>query len=349
LSKAYFNSYCFVQPSEQFLAAGKDAAETAVRLAPQMPDAHVAMARYYRTARDFDRPLQELSGIGIPRDRAEFYELLALAERRHGRWQDALRDGQAAIELDPQNPSIEIELLESYIALRQFKEGEDLAERVIKHFHPDDDVISIYRSYCRLGLGKLDEARSVLESAPVRTVWGTQRLIQLAIFSRDLDRASALVATLPPENKYAMPWEGTIARMRGEQEKAREYYAGAIEHYQKALAKWPDNLDALSNLSVAYAAIGRKEEAIREARRAVELVPFSHNALDAPAQILVLAEIYAQLGEREAALEQLAKVVHLPAGPDYGRLKFDPVWDGIRMDPKFQEIMARAAQPPEWN
>jgi tetratricopeptide (TPR) repeat protein len=307
------------------------------------------MARYYRASQQFDRTLEELSGIGVPRDKAEFCELLALAERRHGRWKDALRDAETAVALDPHNHFTSLELLENYIALRKFKEAEDFADRAIKQYPSDYDVLSIYRSYCRLGRGQLEEARAVLENAPVRTEWGTHRLIQLAIFARDYDRASALLATLPADRNYLMPWEGVIARMRGEQEKVREYYSGAIEYHQKALAQKADDPDALSGLSFAYAALGRKEEATREAKRAVELVPLARNAIEAPRQILVLAEIYAQLGERAAALEQLASIVQLPAGPDYGQLKFDPVWDDLRTDPKFQEIMSRAAQPPVWN
>jgi TolB-like protein/tRNA A-37 threonylcarbamoyl transferase component Bud32 len=349
LSKTYIDAHRFVDPSSQeSLIGGKNAAETAVRLAPHSPDAHLAMARYYRATHDFDRELEELSGMGIPRDKAEYTELLALAERRHGRWKEALRDGEMTVELDPHNHFTVIELLESYIALRQFKKAEEFADRAIKQFPPDYDVVSIYRSYCRLGLGKLEEARAILENAPVRTIWGTDRLIQLAIFARDLDRASALIATLPAEKKYAGLWEGVVARMRGEQEKAREYYTGAVEYYRKTLADKTDDLDALSGLSLAYAALGRKEEAVREAKRAVALAPLSSNALDAPGQMVVLAEVYAQIGEREAALQQLAAAVQLPAGPDYGRLKFDPVWDDIRTDPKFQELMARAARPPDW-
>jgi serine/threonine protein kinase/cytochrome c-type biogenesis protein CcmH/NrfG len=349
LSKAYIDSHRFVNPSPESVLAAKNAAEAALRLDPDLPDAHLAMARYYRISRDFDSELEELSGIHDPRDKAEFTELLALVERQHGRWKEALRDGETTVELDPSNHFTAIELLESYIALRKFKEAEDFAERVIKQFPSDYDVISIYKSYCRLGLGKLEEARAVLENAPVRTVWGTDRLIQLAIFARDLDRASALIATLPVDRKYSGLWEGIVAKMRGEEEKAREFYSGALHHYQKVVAERPDDLDGLSNLSAAYAALGRMDEAIRDAKHAVELVPLSRNAVEAPGQILVLAEVYAQLGEKEGALEQLATAVQLPVGPDYGRLKFDPVWDGIRTDPKFQEIMSRATQPPNWN
>jgi serine/threonine protein kinase/Tfp pilus assembly protein PilF len=353
LSKAYLDSYRFVQLSAESLAAGKDAAETALRLAPHLPDAHLAMARYYRAANDYERAFEELSAMGVPRDKAEFCELLALGERRHGRWKDALKDAKTAVELDPHNHFTSIELLESYIALRQFKEAEEFADRAVRQFPSDYDVLPIFRSYCRLGLGKLEEARAVLENAPVRTEWGTERLIQLAIFARDLDRASALLATLSARKKYSMPWEGIIARMRGDQEKAREYYTGAVDYYQKALAQGghdlPDDLFYMSGLSVAYAALGRKEEAIREAKHAVELVPLSRDAIDAAVQMLVLAEVYAQVGENDAALDELETVVQLPHGPDYGRLKYDPVWDAIRANPRFQQILVRATQPPNWN
>ena len=349
LSKAHLDSHRFLNPSEQSLAAGRQAAETAVRLAPQIADARLALARYHRMSRDYARAVQELSGIGVPRDRADFHELLALSERRNGRWMKALRHGRQAVELDPHSPFLAIELLENYVALRQFKEAEELAQQTIKHFPPNGDVISIFRSYCLLGQGKLEEARVALQNAPARTVWGTNRLIQLAIFARDFDDASALIATLPSDKKYEMPWEGLVAKLRGEEETTRKYYAEAIRHFEIKVAERPDDLAALSGLSRAYAAVGRRDEAIRAAQRAVELVPLSRDALDGPVQILVLAEVYAQLGERDAALEQLNQIVHLPSGPDYGRLKFDPVWDDLRSDPRFQEVMARAAHPPVWN
>lgn len=348
LSKTFYDSFRFINPSKQSLDGAKDAAEAAIAIAPGMDDAHLALARYYRAARSYDHALHELSGISAPRDRAEFHELLALAQRRNGRWNDALRNGRVAHELDPLNPFTATELIESYIAVRQYNEALSLADRMTTHLSPDDDVLAIYKSYALLGLGQLDEALAALDNARGRTVWGTYRLIQLAIFKRDLDRASALIATLPPEKKFSPPWEGLVAKMRGDHAKSRQYYDSAIVRFESLLRERPEDLDALSGLSVAYAACGRKADAIREATRAAKLVPLPQDALDGPGQILVLAEVYAQVGEREAALEQLKTIAEVPAGPDYGRLKFDPVWDDLRSDPRFQDIMSRAARPPKW-
>ena len=349
LSKTQIQLYRFVYPSEESLAAAKAAAVTALRLAPESGEAHLAMARVHRASRDFGEALQELLKVDLPRDKAELSELLALAERRKGRWKDALRHGQLAVELDPHNAFVTLELLETYIALRQFTEAEDFASRVMKRFPPDDDVLAVYLSSCHLGFGNLAAARSVLATAPVRTVWGTERLIQLAIFARDVDRASALIATLPAEKKYSRLWLGTVAAMRGETEKARDYYIGAVRYYEKARAEHPDDLDARTSLSLTYAALKRKEQAISEAQLAFESVPLSRDAVDAPVQMVALAEVYAQVGERNAALELLAQAVELPAGPNYGELKFDPIWDDLRADPRFMEIMSRAAKRPRWD
>src|SRR5205814_4361659 len=140
--------------------------------------------------------------------------------------------------------------------------------------------------------------------------------------------------TLPPDKKYSSPWEGMIARMRGDQKKAREYYTGAIDYHQKVLDQNADDLFARSDLALAYAALGRKDEAIRQAKRDVELAPLSHNALEAPVQMRGLAAAYARLAESEAAREELAKAVALRGGPDSGRLQYDPPGDGLRSEPK---------------
>jgi len=96
----------------------------------------------------------------------------------------------------------------------------------------------------------------------------------------------------------------------------------------------------LSALGLIDAALGRKEEALSEGLRAVELVPITKNALDGPNAVSKLALIYAWTGEQDLAVEQLETVANIPCGPTYGELRLSPVWDPLRGDPRFEKIVA---------
>jgi tetratricopeptide (TPR) repeat protein len=112
------------------------------------------------------------------------------------------------------------------------------------------------------------------------------------------------------------------------------------------LREHPDDAELISNLSVADAGLGLKENALREARRAIELCPLSRDAVDAPNYQTMLALVYAWTGEHDAALTQLEKIVRLPRGLDYSELRFNPWWDEIRTDPRFDTLLSQAALPP---
>ena len=90
------------------------------------------------------------------------------------------------------------------------------------------------------------------------------------------------------------------------------------------------------------AGLGRKEDAIREARRAVDLMPIAKDSYRGPAIVTDLALVYAWTGERDRALEQLEIVATIPAGPTYGDLRFNPCWDSLRGDKRFDKIVAAA-------
>src|SRR6266568_2923012 len=92
-------------------------------------------------------------------------------------------------------------------------------------------------------------------------------------------------------------------------------------------------------LALIHGALGRKEDALREGRRAVELLPISKDAYDGPILATNLAAIYAQVGERDLALEQLATLVEVPNGPTPGTLRVEPEWDPLRGDPRFDKIV----------
>jgi predicted Zn-dependent protease len=107
----------------------------------------------------------------------------------------------------------------------------------------------------------------------------------------------------------------------------------------------PDDPGVLSMIAESQAALGRKEEALREIGKAVELLPIAADALDGPAVATNQALVYAWCGERDRALEQLATLAKIPSGPDPGDLKFNPAWDVLRGDARFDEIVASAAEP----
>jgi hypothetical protein len=105
----------------------------------------------------------------------------------------------------------------------------------------------------------------------------------------------------------------------------------------------PDDAHELSALGVIDAALGRKEDALREGRRAVELMPIAKDSLEAPPLVCNLAWIYARTGERDLAISQLEILAKIPCGPSYGCLRLDPVWDSLRGDPRFEKVVASLA------
>jgi serine/threonine protein kinase len=349
LAEAHLYTYRFMEmpPSQKRLAAAKEAADTATRLAPDLSDSHLAQAQYYYYGlRDFKSAQKELESTPFPSDRARFLDLAALTERRLGRWKDSIRDAEKAVELDPHNPFVTNELLESYLAVRRFADAGQFADRAITRLPPKSDALWGYKADALLGLGKLDEARAVLEQRPVRTNDGDVRRAQFATFAKDFSKASSIVTSLPPEARYFL--EGMIALGQGEEAKAKSSFQNARAYFEKQLIEHPNDPALLSALSVADAGAGRKEDALREARWVVELVPVSRDAVDGMRWANELAQICAWVGESEAALDLLSDLVKLPGGPNYGELRFDPVWERIRTAPRFQEIMAQAARPLEY-
>ena len=350
LAEAHVYTYRFLEmpSSKKRLAMAKEAADTASRLAPDLSDSHLAQAQYYYYGlRDFKMAQKELESTLFPDDRARFLDLAALTERRLGRWKDSIRDAEKAVELDPYNPFIASELMESYLAVRRFADAKQFADRAIKRLPPKSDVLWYYKAMALLGEGKLEEARAVIDQRPTRMSEGDMLAVQLAVFAKDFGKASAMVTSLPPDSRFFL--QGMIHLGQGEEDKAKSSFQSAREYFEKQLVDHPNDPVILNALSIADAGTGRKEDALREARLAVELVPKSHDAVDGVRWAHALAQISAWVGEGDAALDLLADLVELPCGPTYGELLFDPAWISIRATPRFQEIMARAARPLEYD
>jgi len=140
--------------------------------------------------------------------------------------------------------------------------------------------------------------------------------------------------------------KGLVARMKGDGDGARAAFNAARAEQEKVVRAQPDDLTQsveLCLLGLIDAALGRKQEALSEGRRALELLPLTKNALDGADILYFYAAICAQVGERDLAIEQLKTVAKIPAGASYGELRLDPLWDALRGDPRFEKIVASLA------
>jgi tetratricopeptide (TPR) repeat protein len=186
-----------------------------------------------------------------------------------------------------------------------------------------------------------------LDFSPTEQIWGTR--FMAALYLRAYDAANRVIAATP--GKYAddafggpSRAEGQIARARGDKQKALAAFAAAREKMEAQHGDKPKDQEYFAKVAMVDAGLGRKEDAIREARRAVELMPIAKDSQWGPPQVADLALVYAWTGERDRALEQLEIVATIPgdAPTTYGDLRFNPCWDDLRGDKRFDKIVAAA-------
>jgi tetratricopeptide (TPR) repeat protein len=137
--------------------------------------------------------------------------------------------------------------------------------------------------------------------------------------------------------------EGVIARMMSDDETAQAAFTAARAEQEKAVDAQPNYAPPLCVLGLIDAGLGRKEQALREGRRAVELLPVEKDAINGPLMIEYLAMIAAWVGEKDLACKQLAIAIRPPSTVSYGQLKLLPFWDPLRKDPRFEKIVASLA------
>jgi serine/threonine-protein kinase len=339
----------------------KTAAETAVRVRPDLAEAHLALARYYFEAgvqtdtNGYDRAREELAIVRrkLPNN-AEALMIEALIGRHQNSWDASLAELQRASELDPRNGEVAYRLEEIYFEMRRYSEFEQLIrkEAASGGYPLEDPFIQTWLAQMKLAQGDPVAAQSVLEQVPLEySVWDTR--FMAALYLRDYDAANRVIAATPAkyaDNAFDLAhgsenWAGLVARARGDKQKALAAFAAAREKLQARLGDKPKDVPYLADVAKLDAGLGRKEEAIREAQHAVELQPIAKDSLNGPTWVANLALVYVWTGERDRALEQLEKVATIPGSPGlptYGDLRLNPCWDELRGDKRFDKIVAAA-------
>ncbi len=338
------------------LALAEAAVNAAVRLRPDAGEAHVARAEHlYRGYLDYDKALAELeiARRTLPND-PRVFELTGYIARRQNKQEEGLRNLERAVELDPRNFFTLQQIALSYASLRRFSEELAVLERALS-IKPDDVETKVTRALVALDWKAdprplretLDEIRAKDPEA-IKTVADTWLICTLA--QRDAEAAQSALGALGDNffGKDAIQLrrtfgEGLIARMMGNQAKARAAFTAARAEQQKIVDSQPDYGPALCVLALMDAALGRKEEALREGQRAIELLPVEKDSINGAHIIEYFAITAAWVGEKDLACDKLAAALRLPGQMSYGQLKLLPFWDPLRGDPRFEKIVASLA------
>jgi len=350
IAEAYLYWYRADHSAEQ-LGRVEQAARRSLALAPDLPDAHVAMGYYhYWGHRDYAPALEEFTIAG-QRDpnNAEVAAAIGFILRRQGKWDQAVASLKRATELDPRSYGDLEELGQTYIYLRAYPEAERVLNRALAL---GPDLPQAYGLLMRLYQnweGSLDKPRRVLQQALSRmgferAMGGAAGASTRSLIAAD-DAYQAEVARLTPapfdgDTLEYFAFKAGVYRFRSERAKARAYDDSTRAEALAIIARHEDDVFTDATLAVADAFLGRGTEAIQAGQRAVAMLPLSKDAVYGFAGPLALAEVYTVLGDTNAAVDQLEALLAVPSPVSGARLRADPTWAPLRGNPRFERLVA---------
>jgi tetratricopeptide (TPR) repeat protein len=336
------------------LELAKSAINSAFRLKPDSGEAHLALAaHFYHGYFDYDHARDELAiAVRTLPNNARIFEWTGFIDRRQSRWHDAVRNFERATALDPRNVKILTSAAVTHHLMRNYGQERRTMDRLI--------ALEPNNIGHRLGRAWID----VRERADTRAVHAVlekilpdnpESALGLALYERDAVAADHALAVLAGQGEDTFDagrggmqfspayLQGSVARMKGDAAAAHVAFTVARAQQEEAVRARPDYGPFLGVLGLIDAGLGRKEEALREGRRAVELAPMAKDSLDGADVLYIYATICARTGERDLAIEELETLAKIPAGPSYGDIRLNPDWDPLRGDPRFEKIVASLA------
>ena len=336
-------------------------AETAIhsvrRLRPDSGETHLTLGQHlYWAYQNYDRAREELTVAQRTLPNESRIPLMAgYIDRRQGHWEKSLEEIKQALELDPRNFSIRQQVSLTYQGLRRYKETAATLDDVLA-ITPKDVTSKVQRAWVDLQWRADPKPlhmtiETILAQDPSAVPAIVIQWLELALSERDPAAAEHALAAMPiggcRDENIAFPnsWcQGLVARLRGDEPAARDAFANARKELEQIVREQPDYAAALCAIGVVDAALGNKQDALREGERAVELMPVGKSAIDGAMLVQYLAIIYAWTGDKDRAIERLTEAMKLPGSHvTYGHLRLNPFWDPLRGDPRFKGIVASLA------
>jgi TolB-like protein/Tfp pilus assembly protein PilF len=360
LSATLARIYHWFDPTDERKALIKANADKAIALKPDLGEGHLALGLYYYwTEANYEKALEQfrIAAAALPND-SEIGYVSAAIRRRQGNWKENLELLGKSQMLDPGNANVASEIAFTYAFVHDWRQAAQMYDRVVV-LAPDSANFKINRAYIDLyESGKTDTLKAALAEIPdsvdpsglvTRARW------DLAMLERDYAAADRAMASYPLDvfQSDGMPvpksfFRGCTALARGDPSAAQIQFAMALPAFESAVREAPTTGLRHANLGLIYSFIGRKEDAIREGRRAVKLEPESKDALVGPWMNGFLAMIYVRTGDLDSALPLLERGLATPFPVDNTNccitandLRKRWQWDPVRNDRRFQKLVAQ--------
>ena len=334
----------------------RDLSERALALQPDLPEAHLALGySYYYGDRDYNRALSEfaIAQRGLPND-AAVYMAIAAIQRRQGKWSECIANFEKTVELSPKDVWAMQNLALTYEATRNFAAAERVYRRAIE-IAPDGVTVHLLLSRMYLAWkGDLAGAEAIIAQLPPGAQQQSETImarLSVRVLEREYDEALALLDTIPTERSQADPmvhdgdlvYRGMLHQLKGDHVKARAIFETARQQLGRKITATPDYAKLHASLGHVLAYLGDRPGAIAAAERAMQLLPESVDAFDGPKMTIMAAETYATLGEADRALALVEHLLTTPNGLTVPTLRLDPMWDPLRSDPRFEQLLAKDA------
>src|SRR5947208_1314896 len=332
-------------------------AEPALPWQPHLPEGHLALGfSYYYGDRDYERALAEfdIARRGLPNE-SQAYLAIGSIQRRQGKWSESNANLEKAATLDPKNINVAINLCFSYIAQRNFETADKFLDSAIAASPQAFQLLAFKGFMAVLWKGDLGAAEKVFPSTPPESdpegliTWARAWILTL---ERKFPEALQVLEQFPGETMFTTTTapapktllQGLIHLLQGDKTKAQPELEHARRISEKLLREAPEDSTRHAQHGLILAALGQKQEAIAEGKRAVELLPESQDALDGPHATANLAQIYAWTGEFDEAFRLLDHLFAVPSNLTVPMLKLDPAWDPLRQDPRYQALIEKYGQ-----
>jgi TolB-like protein/Flp pilus assembly protein TadD/predicted Ser/Thr protein kinase len=337
---------------EERIIKSKQAVDKAIELEPDLPEVKSALGIYYYRARlDYDRALELFESVRKARPNWTS-QFIGYIQRRQGKWEESIQTLKNVFKLNPRSYNLAGQLGLTYVFLRRYEEAEKWFDKALS-INPDLFQIRLGKAEISLfSKGTTEEIRALLETKPqfnlIGFTWFT-----VFMYERNYQEALKQLDSLAYDSFYAQDLYfhkdlayADVYHAMEESSLIKTHADSARVTLEKVIEENPQDPRLHSALGIAYAYLGREEEAIQEGKRAVNLHPISKDAVGGSAYILHLTTIYTIIGEYENAISQLELLLSVPAGSSVTvpLLKVDPIWDPLRKQPRFQRLLQEAQE-----